>query len=672
MIKGLALRPVMPDLAAMLRSLVGVAVIAAIAVRWGPPGSATAAVGAAAIAGATALVDSPRHRVPLVLLVSALTGLAVLLGALSSAYSPVFVVVVGMWCLSASMLWALGGSAGLVGAAAGALLVTAPSVAPTAASALGATALAVAGGLLQAIVIALWPPQRWRAQRAALIAAYRTLAADARKLSVGAGSGVDDFAVDAGPLIALHEAFTVVDGSHPRRPAEHRSWYALPARVAATLTDLAGVSRSEELSRVLAEAADTLAAIADTGRTGRVGTDVAISRFDSVARAVTGPESAAVQRLSIMLHEAAAMRLGDFVPTTPDAVRFRRPELRTSARSAVDLLRSQLAWHSPVLRHAVRLGVAVALGCAIERYAHAGQSHWIPLTILMVLRPETAHTYTRCIGRVAGTAAGMIVASAVLLVLNPGVAISAVLAVLAIGVAFTVSGFGYVAVSAAVTAAAVFLIDAGRAGPPAAISDSLLATLVGGALAVVAHVVFPDDALTRLAQRAGELLKTEIDYAATVIKAYVHELDDPTEALTAAWQRAFRARAAFEAATGAMRLESRDLRHWLRSYRTALNAVTSSCTTLEAHLPVRPAGGDREFVLAVDEYVEALWGDPPTAASPWTVDCAELAAADQRLREAVPSHGPGDGSARVLVAEVASITRSLSAIAVSSGPTSAR
>ncbi|PRC44862.1 hypothetical protein C6A85_98080, partial [Mycobacterium sp. ITM-2017-0098] len=429
-----------------------VGLTAGIAVWWGPPGSATAAVGAAAIAGAAALVDSPRNRVPLVLLVSALTGLAVLLGALTSAYSPVFVVVAGMWCFAASMLWALGGSAGLMGAAAAALLVTAPSVAPTLASTLGTCALAVAGGLLQATVIALWPPQRWRTQRAALITAYRTLAADARKLS--AGAVVTDFVVDAEPLIALHEAFTMVDGRHPRRPAEYRSWYALPDRIAATLTDLAGIPRSGALSRVLAEAADTLGAIADTGRTGRVGTDVAINRFDSVAREVTGPESAAVQRLSRQLHEAVAMRLGDFVPTTPDAVRFRRPELRTSARSAVELMRSHLAWHSPVLRHAVRLGVAVAFGCAIERYAHAGQSHWIPLTILMVLRPETAHTYTRCVGRVAGNVAGMIVAFTVLLVLDPGVAISAGLAVLAIGIAFVVSGFGYVAVSAAVTAAA--------------------------------------------------------------------------------------------------------------------------------------------------------------------------------------------------------------------------
>ena len=669
MIKGLALRPVMPDLAAVLRSLLCVAVIAAVAVQWGPQGSATAAVGATAIAGATALVDSPRNRVPLVLLVSALAGVAVVLGALTSAYSAVFVTVAGLCSLGAAMLWALGGSAGLIGAATVALLVTAPPAVPTLQTTLGTGALAVAGGLLQATVIALWPPQRWRAQRAALVGAYRSLAAEARKL--GTGSAATEFVVDARPLIALQEAFAVAGDSHRRRPAEYRSWYALPERIAATLTDIAGRARSDALSRVLAEAADTLAAIADTGRPGRVGTDVAISRFDSVAGEVVGPQSASVQRLSAQLHEAVAVRLGDFVASTPDAVRFRRPELRTSARSAVDAIRSHLAWHSPVLRHAVRLGVAVALGCAVERYVHAAQGYWIALTVLMVLRPETAHTYTRCAGRLAGSVAGIVVAFTALRVLDPGVPMSAVLAVLVVGIAFSVSGFGYIAVSAAVTAAAVFLIDAGREGPPVSIGDPLLASLVGGALAIIAHVVLPDDALTRLAQRAGELLKAESDYAAMVIKAYVHHLDNPDEAFSAAWQRAFRARAAFEAATGAMRLESRELRRWLRSYRTALNAITSSCSTLEAHLPAQPVAADRRFALAVDEYVEALRGDPPTAASPWTVNSSELEAADQRLRDAAQD-ASGDAPARVLVAEVATITRSLSVIAVSSWPTSAR
>lgn len=670
MIKGLGLRPVLPDAAAASRSLAGVAVIAVAAVQWGPAGSATAAVGTAAVAGATAFQDSPRSRVPLVYLVSGLSGVAVTLGAVTSAVPALFVAAAVLWCFGAAMLWSHGPNAGLVGAASTALLVSTPPLAHTASAVLGTAALAVAGGLMQALILALWPPQRWRAQRDALVGAYRSLAADTRELDVCKGHG---WVVDSGPLVALREAFTSEEGPNRRRSAVYRGWYALPERIAATLADIAGVPWSENLSRVLAEAADTMAAVADTSRSGRVAADVAISRFDSVAQEATGPEAGVVQRLSALLHEAIAMRLGDFVPSTPDAVRLRRPELPTSVRSAIRGVRDQSRWHSPVLRHAVRVSIAVGVACAIDLYADAPYGYWIPLTVLMVLRPETAHTYTRCVGRVGGSVVGLAVVAGVLVVLDPPAPVSAILTVAAVGVAYAVSGVGYIAMSAAVAAAAVLLIDIGRAGEAPAMSDPVLATLVGGALALIAHVVLPDDELTRLAQRAGELLKTEIDYAATVIKGYVHEVDNPAEAMTAAWQRAFRARAAFEATTGAMRIESRELRHWLRSYRTALNAVTNSCTTLEAHLPARPtATGDRNFALTVDEFVEALCGDPPTAASPWTVDAAELAAAEQRVREAVPRGGFYEGPARVLVAEVGAITRTLTAIAVSPGPTSVR
>ena len=179
------------------------------------------------------------------------------------------------------------------------------------------------------------------------------------------------------------------------------------------------------------------------------------------------------------------------------------------------------------------------------------------------------------------------------------------------------------------------------------------------------HVVVPDDALIRLRQRAGELLKTEIDYAATVIKAFVHDLDHPSDALAAAWQRAFRARAAFEAAAGATRIESRELRRWLRSFRAALNAVTSSCTALEQSLPPHPSAAlSREFVLAVDDYVEALRGDPPTPATPWSIETAQLAAADQQLRDAATISFPTTAPHAFWSPRSRTITRSLAGIAV--------
>ena len=116
MLKGLTL-PAVPDLAAIVRSLLGVVAVAVVALNWGPSGSATAITAAAAIAGATALQDSPRGRILLVVVVSLLMGCAVLLGALASANSMVFVGAVALWCFVSAMPWALGANAGLIAAA---------------------------------------------------------------------------------------------------------------------------------------------------------------------------------------------------------------------------------------------------------------------------------------------------------------------------------------------------------------------------------------------------------------------------------------------------------------------------------------------------------------------------------------------------------------------------
>ena len=120
-----------------------------------------------------------------------------------------------------------------------------------------------------------------------------------------------------------------------------------------------------------------------------------------------------------------------------------------------------------------------------------------PLTVVMVLRPETAHTYTRCVGRVGGNVIGIVVASALILLLHPTGLTAVVLAVVFLGLGYAVSGFGYLALSAALAAAIVFLIDIDGTAGAAAVGDRLLATLIGGGLAVLAHVALPDDALVR-------------------------------------------------------------------------------------------------------------------------------------------------------------------------------
>jgi uncharacterized membrane protein YccC len=648
-----ALRLTTPDVGAVSRSLLGVLAVAAVALASVSPAAAVWAAAAAAIAGAVAMQDSPAGRVPLVIVVSLQMGVAVFLGALTASYSGVFIAVVAIWCLAAGMQWALGSNPGVVGAACAALLVISPPVAPSVTGVAFSTLLTVAAGCVQAALIVVWPPQRWRVQREALTRAHRKLAEDARRVAADR-----EAPVGAAPLTSLREAF--VDSDATQRPLAYHGGYGLPERITATLGALRG--GDDAVALLLSPAADFLDAIASHNHTARRDAENALARVDAAAAAVTGSHAAAAQRFSQQLREAAASRFGE----------FRRPDLIGSVVAAVDVMRGHLTWTSPVLRHAVRLSAATAMGVAAERFVAVAHGHWIALTVLIVLRPETAHTYTRCVGRVAGIAVGVVIASALSLIWQPTGSSAVVVAVVFLALTYAVGRFGYLAVTTALAATLTFLldIDPAKAGP--SIEDLLFAVILGGGLAVLAHVALPDHGLIRLHQRAGELLKSEIDYAAAVVKAFVHELDHPAEALSAAWQRAFRARAAFEAASGATRVDSRELRRWLRSYRAALNAVTSACTSLEGTLSSEPSTAlTPEFVAAVDDYVDALRGAPPSAATPWTVDIDELTAANQQVREQGAGLAADNAAARVLVAEVATITRSLAGIAAAREPTSA-
>jgi uncharacterized membrane protein YccC len=648
-----ALRQTTPDVGAVSRSMLGVLAVVAVAMTSGSPSAAVWAAGAAAIAGAIALQDSPAGRVPLVVVVSLQMGAVVLLGALTAFYSVVFIAVVAVWCFAAGMQWALGSRPGLVAAATAALLVISPPVAPSMTAVVLSTVLTVAAGCVQAVLIAVWPPQRWRGQRDALTRVYHELATDARRVAADR-----EASVGAAPFTWLREAF--IDSDATQRPLAYHGGYRLPERITATLDALRG--GDDGVSQLLAAAADFLDAIANHNHTARRDAEYALARVDAAAAAVTGPQAAGAQRFSQQLHEAFASRFGE----------YRRPDLTGSLLAAVGVMRGHLVWTSPVLRHAVRLSSATALGVAADRFGAVAHGHWIALTVLMVLRPETAHTYTRCVGRVAGIAGGILVASALTLVWQPTGSSAAVVAVLFLALTYGVTPFGYVAVSAALAASIAFLLDIDAAAAGSDVEDLLFAVVIGGGLAVVAHVVLPDHGLIRLHQRAGELLKSEIDYAAAVVRAFVHELDHPAEALSAAWQRAFRARAAFEAASGATRADSRELRRWLRSYRAALNAVTSACTSLESSLSSAPTTAlTPEFVAAVDDYVDALRGATPSAAAPWTVDIDEMTAANRQVREEGARLDGDNAAARVLVAEVATITRSLAGIAATREPTAA-
>jgi uncharacterized membrane protein YccC len=646
MLRALALRPPWPYVGEVLRSLLGVLLALALALDVSPD-AATGVVAAgvsAAIAGAVALQDSPRSRLVSVLLVTVAMGVAALVGAGLVVHGAVLLPVTVLWCLAAGMVWAVGAGAGLVAASTCVLVVTLPAMGHAASDAPVAALLAVFGGLTQVLLVAAWPRQRWKGQHRTLGEAYGWLASGARRLAIDA-----DTVLDPAPLIELREAATLTDQQARRRPPAHRGLYGLPERIAMTLNALhphAGTSAARAVLIATADALQAISGVPGRDQTARTDAALALQRLADSSAALTGDAASVAARLREQVGEACAVHFAASAPS-----------------GSVGAVRAAIAeqWHrdSPIARHAGRLAAAVAVGTIIALATGVQNGYWIALTVLLVLRPETAHTYTRCAARVAGCIGGVVAATVVTVFLEPSVTVCALLAVLGVGVAYAVAGLGFVPLSAALTAAMVFLVDQPGTTDGTTLGQRLVAVLIGGGLAVSSHVVLPDRSLVRLRQRAGELLRAEIDYAATVIRAFVHPLDHADDTLAAVWDRATRARSAFEAASGTVRAEAAAVRRWLMAYRTALNAITGVCVTLEEHMAATPPSLDPRFVVAVDDYVDALRGEVPQAGQPWTIDAHHLREAAQQLREAAGLLGKEDTAQRVLVAELEAVTRHL-------------
>ncbi|GAA2565827.1 FUSC family protein [Mycolicibacterium diernhoferi] len=655
---GRQLRLTLYDGGAVLRSLAGVLGVVLLANAVHSPAAAVSTGAAAIVAGASALQDSPRSRFPTVVIVSLEMALAALLGAVTEANTFAFIVVIALWCVAAGLHWAISANAGLVAAAGAAVMVTSVPAEHDVGSVLAVAMLALTGGLLQAMLIVVWPQRRWRTQRSALTRAYLSLAADADRIAVDS-----DTTIDREPLIRLRDVFTVSEALAKRRPPIYRGWYSLPERIAESLTALGPhYDKDEAVARVLHSASELLVTIAHARRRARSDLAYATGQLDGAATAVQGPGREAAMLLSAQLREAVELRFGQFEPD--QVAHLRRTGVPDALTAVSGLVRAQMVSSSPILRHTLRLVVATAIGVALWKFADMPHGVWIPLTVLMVLRPETAHTYTRCVGRIVGTAAGVALAALLTSLADPTGAASAVLAVVFLAGGYLTAEISYLGVTIAIAGTLVFLMNIGNASSAGAVGDPLLAVVVGGGLAVAVHVLIPDNALVRLRQRAGELLKTEIDYAAMVIRAFVHDLDHPKEQLESAWGRAVSARAAFEATAGATGTESRALRRWMRSYRAALNSVTTSCAALEAHLPAHPPPNlNREFVAAVDDYVKALCGDPATPAAPWSVDSDALLTASASVREASALLTDDHAAERLLVGEICNITTVVTDIA---------
>ena len=176
-------------------------------------------------------------------------------------------------------------------------------------------------------------------------------------------------------------------------------------------------------------------------------------------------------------------------------------------------LRAQWSGGSPVLRHAVRAGLALSSAYTIAQVLPwASHPQWLVLSVAVVLRGSLEQTLARRNARIAGTVAGCGVVLALSPVHSPAVLALVFVAAVGIAHAFVMQRYWLTACAASVMALlqSHMMLPAGGFAIPERVAD----TVLGAALAWAFSYVLPSWERRRLPDAITRVLKELGGYAA--------------------------------------------------------------------------------------------------------------------------------------------------------------
>ncbi|MFJ8166787.1 FUSC family protein [Streptomyces sp. NPDC096136] len=599
-----------------LRAAAGLALVIGAGLALLGPGAAASSAFGAFMAAIATFQQSWRPR-PVLALASGLTlAVSTFLGYLvGSADLGLFLPMLALWAFGAGLLWAAGPTAGMIASGNVAIMlvtVTLPTSVPQAA---GHAAMIAAGGVVQALLIVLFPVRRWGAQRDALADALAAEADYARRLRHDPVC-----AFDPAPLMKARDAAAVTVRQARRRPAELHGARGLAERIRPVLASLADPAvgapaegPGRDRVRALLDAAGTvLDAAAHAIRHGDPvrlpGPALEVLKAPDPPEVLRGAPLRAARRLAALLEDVLeTAEPGTGRTADPGEARL-RPTVPALVPLVLKAVRAELRPDSPVLRHAVRVTGAACAGYLIGQALPFGHGYWAPMTSVMVMRPDFTQTWSRAVARFAGTLVGVGAATGVVQLFHPGTYLSGLLAVVSAGLMYALMRTGYAVTQVFVSAYVVFLLGMGGVGWDQTVPDRIALTLVGGVLAMLAYAVYPAWETPRLRTRLADWLAADGRYAAAVLGPYADPAGARREEVREALLAARDARIAWQEALA--RAEGEPVRHRGLSRAAADGAGEAvagfgrGAMLLEAHLPDRA----HDPVPGAAELAEALRG----------------------------------------------------------------
>ncbi|MEU1622965.1 FUSC family protein [Streptomyces sp. NPDC005722] len=610
-----------------LRTAAGVAIVVGPALWLASPAyAASAALGAYSAGGAT-FQRTWRPRKVIALGAGAGLALSTFVGYLAAGRLVTFLPLLAVWAFLAGMAWAVGSTAGIVAATTvGSMLVT--ITLPTSVGrALEHAGIIALGGVAQAALILLFPIRRWGAHRDALADALAAVADYARRLRHDPTAPFDPE-----PLMTARDAAAVTPSQARTRPPALHGPRGLAERIRPVVAALAdpdvgapaegpGRDRARELLNAAADVLDAAARSIRCGTPAQVPPKSAdVLRVDDEHEVLEGPARQAAEQLVELLGEAleiAGSGARGKTPTPPGTASAQflvRPTMFRLLPVVVRAVRRELRRDSPVFRHAIRLAVVATLGYLIAARLPLNHGYWAPIASVMVMRPDFHRTYARAVARLAGTLAGVALATGMVRTLGPDAHVLGALAVVSAGLSYTLIRTGYAYSQCFTAAYVVFLLGMGGQAWEQTVPERVVLTLIGGALAMLAYIVFPAWETPRLPNRLADWLAANGRYAAAVLRSYAEPTGEHRADMRRALLASREARAAWQEAYDQARQEpvrprcltSREA----EEAQEALKRFGRAAMLMESHVP----WADSRSIPEAEQFAEALEADTAQAA----------------------------------------------------------
>lgn len=485
-----------------------------------------------------------RNRARRMIAASFLVGLAVFAGALVGHDRTLAALTAGGAAFICGLLVAVSQTAADLGVITLVTLIVYSAVPQTPARAVYAGLLAIAGGLFQTgLALAFWPLRRYVPERRVLADLYLELskaaAMPAQILSAPPASAESTRAQNA--LASLHQDHSVESERYLMllSQAERMRLAILTLERLRIRTERempnslpsALIGRYLEIcAKLLRELGISLAAgTAAKPDSGLLKELDSISDTMREASALHSPIQAALVADTVRQMDALAGQLRSSTElasfSTPEGLEeFDRREssrpwnLRLAGIFAV--LRANLTLDSTAFRHAVRLAVCVAFASAAARGFGLNRPYWAPMTVAIVLKPDFTATFSRGILRLIGTFAGLLLATVLVHYLPGSVGVQIALIAVWMFVLRWVGSANYGLFVTAVTGLIVILISLAGAAPRELVAARAINTVAGGAIALLAYLLWPTWERKQLPMALAQMLDSYRHYFRGVRNVY--------------------------------------------------------------------------------------------------------------------------------------------------------